>query len=146
MPEQESIKSLEEEIHALEEKLAARKVAEAGFEEREEKEVFRDILREHVESAKEQAEKQPEQPGGAQGSLLPSTPYDYAAQIKSKPRDTEEQEHREQVEALVEIALSKGILEAVRVARHLGNPHLLDDFHDMLVDEYYEKLLQARQI
>ena len=141
MPEQESAQTLEEEIHALEEKLAARKM-----EGKEEKEVFRDVLREHVESTKEIVEQ--EMPVDASVSVnVPSAPaFDYTAQAKQKADDLREKGHREQVEALVEIALTKGILAAVGVARHLDNPHLLDDFHDMLVDEYYEKLIQARKI
>lgn len=144
MPEQESISSLEEEIHALEEKLAARKTIEA---ETEEKELFRKVLKEHVESAKETTEKQAATEPAFPASSVPAvSPYDYAGSAKSKADDIREKEHREQVEALVEIALTKGVLEAVSVARHLDNPHLLDDFHDMLIDEYYEKLLQARKI
>lgn len=131
MPEQESIQTLEEEIRSLEEKLAARKM-----EGKEEKEVFRDVLREHVETAK----KSVSSPTSAV-SL-----HDYAAKAKNTADDLREKEHREQVEALVEIALAKGTLAAISAARHLDNPHLLDDFHDMLVDEYYEKLIQARKI
>ena len=150
MPEQESIQTLEEEIRVLEEKLATRKVTEAAGEHaspREEKDVFRDVLREHVESAKEQGERRvPSKLGDFADSSTSSPPFDYALQSKQKADDMREKEHHEQVEALVEIALTKGILEAVHVARHLDNPHLLDDFHDMLVDEYYEKLVQARKI
>lgn len=150
MPEQESIQTLEEEIRALEEKLAARKVAEvkqkAEGSMREEKDIFRDVLHEHVESAKEIAEKQTTA-GSTDSANIPATPlFNYAARVQQKADDIREKEHHEQVEALMEIALTKGILEAVHVARHLNNPHLLDDFHDILVDEYYEKLVQARKI
>jgi len=143
MTDQESIKSLEEEIQALEEKLAARK---AEGEPREEKEVFREVLKEHVEHVKEAAEREPAS-GKPDATAVPgSSLYDYAAQIEKKGGAEAEDEHKEQVDALVEIALTKGIAEAVNVARHLRNPHLLDDFHDALIDEYYEKLVQAREI
>ena len=141
MPDQESIQSLEEEIRILEEKLAARKV-----EGKEEKEVFRDILKEHVESAKETVERHAPTDSSASAETPGAPSFNYGAQVQQKADDIREKEHHEQVEALVEIALTKGILEAVQVARHLGNPHLLDDFHDMLIDEYYEKLVQARKI
>ncbi|OGZ46593.1 MAG: hypothetical protein A3J54_00950 [Candidatus Ryanbacteria bacterium RIFCSPHIGHO2_02_FULL_45_13b] len=141
MPEQESIQSLEEDLRVLEEKLAARKT-----EATEEKDVFRDVLREHVESTKETVEKQP-LTDTANPSYIPSTPaFNYAAQAKQKADDLREKEHHEQVEALVEVALTKGILAAMHVARHLNNLHLLDDFHDILIDEYYDKLIQARKI
>ena len=141
MPKQESAQTSEEEIRALEEKLAARKM-----EGKEEKEVFRDVLREHVESAKETAEQHASAEQTSSDGMPSAPAFDYTAQAKQKADDLREKGHHEQVEALVEIALTKGILVAVGVARHLDNPHLLDDFHDMFIDEYYEKLIQARKI
>ena len=141
MPEQESIQSLEEELRVLEEKLAARK--EEG---KEEKDVFRDVLREHVESAKEDAEKQVAAESADSANTPPPLPSSHIAHARQSADDLREKEHHEQVEALVEIALTKGILAAVYVARHLGDLHLLDDFHDMLVDEYYDKVIQARKV
>ena len=141
MPEQESIQSLEEELRLLEEKLAARKM-----EGKEEKEVFRDVLREHVESAKETIEKELDMDSVSSANAPGAPSFSYAAQARRKADDLREKEHHDQVVALVEIALTKGVLAAVQVARHLNNPHLLDDFHDMLIDEYYDKLVQARQI
>ncbi|MBI2507225.1 MAG: hypothetical protein HYW09_01275 [Candidatus Niyogibacteria bacterium] len=43
--------------------------------------------------------------------------------------------HAEQVGELLNIAKKNGIIKAVEVAKHLKNPHLLDDFHDSLVLE-----------
>ena len=43
--------------------------------------------------------------------------------------------HAKQVDELLSIAQKNGVLSAVEVARHLKNPHLLDDFHDRLVFE-----------
>ena len=146
MPDKESITTLEAEIRALEEKLAARKQVEGNA--REEKEVFRDVLKEHIEGAREHAGQNMETNGEVEqagDAVFPPLQTNVVLH-KQKADDLKEQEHHEQVEALVEIALAKGILEAVAVARHLQNPHLLDDFHDALVDEYYEKLLQAREL
>ena len=165
MPDQESTKTLEQEIRALEEKLAARRRAEtaAGGELREERELFRDVLKEHVAASKAEAsprlareservalegrERAAELDGGLSQSsgIVPFSPLQQTAG-KAKAAELKEQEHHEQVEALVDIALAKGIMEAVAVARHLQNPHLLDDFHDALVDEYYEKLLLSREL
>lgn len=143
---QELPKTLEAEIAELERKLAARKEAALGGDNKEEKELFREVLKEHVESAKEVVhEAKTDQPAFS-SSTPASSSHDYAAQTKGKADEIREKEHREQIEALVDIALTKGVLDAVAVARHLGNPHLLDDFHDMLVDEYYDKLLQARKL
>ena len=151
MSDQESVTTLEAEIRALEEKLVARKQAEELRGEggvREEKEVFRDVLKEHIEGAREHAGQNMETNGEVEqagDAVFPPLQTNVVLH-KQKADDLKEQEHHEQVEALVEIALAKGILEAVVAARHLQNPHLLDDFHDALVDEYYEKLLQAREL
>lgn len=136
MTEQESIQSLEEELRMLEEKLAARKT-----EAQEEKEVFRDVLRDHVESLKDTAEKQ-------DASVLdaPAVPaFDYAAQAKQKEDGVHEGAHQEEIDALVEIALTKGIRAAIHSARQAGNFRLLDNFHDALIDDYYDKLMQSRK-
>lgn len=149
MLDQESIKTLEEEIHVLEEKLAARKQTEAGMGEqtaRHEKEIFRDVLQEHMEQVRGQWEQAARAEGEIKNDQNFYLPPGNAIVAKQKADELKEQEHHEQIEALVAIALTKGILEAIVVARHLGNPHLLDDFHDALVDEYYEKLLLSREL
>jgi hypothetical protein len=40
-----------------------------------------------------------------------------------------------QINALVEVALSHNLYEAVEIARKLNNPYLLDAFHDLLSDD-----------
>jgi len=46
---------------------------------------------------------------------------------------------------LVEVALTRTIHEAVKVAES-ATPYLLDELHDHLVDDYYEKLVALRKI
>lgn len=48
-----------------------------------------------------------------------------------------------QVEELVHIAFTRSIGDAVRVAKALKNPHILDDFHDTLTDHFYDRLVSA---
>lgn len=50
----------------------------------------------------------------------------------------------EQVGALVSLVFEKGIREAISVARSLDNPAILDEFHDILVDRYYQILIEKR--
>lgn len=52
----------------------------------------------------------------------------------------------EQVGALISIALEKGVLVAVNFARSLKNPAILDEFHDTLVDIYYDLLVKKGKI
>lgn len=146
MPEKELLPSLEEEIRALEAKLVEKKHAlEAGGVESPEKDVFREVLREHIESAKEQ-QVVPSAPAYLPATPVPATSQPIDLVAKAEAGRIREEEHHTQIEALVQIAVTKGIVNAVHVARHLGNPHLLDDFHDALVDEYYDKLVNARII
>ena len=51
-----------------------------------------------------------------------------------KTKAIKEEEHHEQIGELMAIAEEKGILSALKVARGLNNPHLLDDFHDHLIE------------
>lgn len=61
---------------------------------------------------------------------------------------TTEQEiqHTPEIEALIQIAFEKGIGEAIKAAKAKNDPHLLDDFHDALIDRFYQKLVEAGKI
>jgi len=50
----------------------------------------------------------------------------------------------QQVGALVSLVFEKGLQQAISVARALNNPAILDEFHDILVDRYYEILIEKR--
>lgn len=48
-----------------------------------------------------------------------------------------------QIRHLVDIAMAKGVLHAVRVARHLEDNYVLDMFHDkLLADELHDALMK----
>lgn len=48
-----------------------------------------------------------------------------------------------QVQHLVDIALTKGVVHAVKVARHLEDNYVLDMFHDkLLADELHDALVK----
>lgn len=135
MSDQESLKTLEEEIAELERKLAEKKSAVSHTETQPEKELFREVLREHVEQVKDMS-----------SSMPPVSPRDNAVMAAPSAYDGTEEAHRDQVDALVEIAVTKGIAHAVDTARQTGNFHLLDDFHDALADDYYEAVVNSRAI
>lgn len=62
-----------------------------------------------------------------------------AQQIKTQPKER-------QVQLLTDLAFEKGISHAIEVAKRLENPYLLDEFHDALVDELYNKLVQEGKL
>jgi len=55
------------------------------------------------------------------------------------------EEQEEEIRRLVEVALTKGIREAVKIAQ-AESPYILDELHDHLVDDYYDKLVALRMI
>lgn len=52
----------------------------------------------------------------------------------------------EQVKTLCELAFQKGVEVALKAAQELNNPYILDEFHDVLVDELYERLIKEKKI
>ena len=141
MPETEQKFSPEEEIRELERRLEVKKreLAANDAEPVPEKSILGEVLKTHIEDATRAAM----QPSSAAPSVIPSTP---SPQVKKQVDDLRTMMDKEQVESLVEIAFSKGLVDAVETARHLNNPHILDAFHDALVDTYYDKLLALRGI
>lgn len=130
--------SPEAEIKELERKLEQKKreLAEKEVVQPEEKEIFREVLREHVQETRSSAPASLKVP-------VASTPTD---DQKKKTDDAAQKEVlAQQVKGLIEIALTKNIAEAVRIAE-TSSPYLLDELHDRLVDDYYDKLLALRKL
>lgn len=127
--------SPEEEIRRLEERLAQkRKELEERGETKEEKEAFREILRERIEEVR----PRPNAMSTPYGTLPPSQ-----AQVVPPAKVTDEDKRK--LEALIEIAIGQSLVRAVHLAESIS-PYMLDLLHDTLVDKYYDRLIQSRQI
>lgn len=140
MVEQKLELSPEEEIKELERKLEERKRELAGKGEviPEEKEILREALKKHIEEVRPPVLPEP--------AAAPPAAHKLVDDLQKKADDLKAEEKREeQVRALVEIALTRSLGDAVKVARE-ATPYLLDEFHDHLVDDYYEKLVQLRKL
>ena len=139
--EQKFDTSPEEEIRRRELKLEEKKreLTERGIEFPREKEALREVLREHIAESKSGPEGVPP-PGGAPlaGALTDD-------QQKKADELAKKEKREEQVRALVELALAKSIAEAVKIAE-ASTPWLIDELHDHLIDDYYEKLIALRKI
>lgn len=135
----EEIKALEQILREKKRELETKGLAPASVEE--EKKILKEAVKEHIERAAEAMP--PSAPSGVQDivgqvAVPPSpTPSDQAQDDPLAGLD-----HRDQIEELATIAFSKGIVEAVNTARRTNNPHLLDEFHDALVDRLYDYLVQ----
>jgi alanyl-tRNA synthetase len=68
------------------------------------------------------------------------------SKVRDEAKEIEKFSRPEQVGALISLALEKGILYAVSVAKNLKNPAILDEFHDVLVDKYFQILIEKRVI
>ena len=124
---QEQIKWLQEQLEAKQQELT--RAGEQKHERDVLKEVVRDISAEKIF------------PGDP--SLTVPLSNDDTTQ---KAQELQEKEHEHIIKELVAMALTKGIFSAIAVAKKLKNPHLLDDFHNALVDHYYDALVQSRKI
>ena len=127
----------EEEIKELERRLEEKKRAltESGAELPHEKEVFRDVLKEHISDVR-----------SVGGEVVVSATPPVSTSQKDDDVKKMKEDLKEDVRVLVEIAMTKSIGEAIRVAQRAGSPYLLDELHDHLVDDYYDKLVSLRKI
>jgi hypothetical protein len=145
MPEGEISNSLtlEQEIAQIERDLASKREAlekqrQTGAipEVPHEKETLREIIGEKIAPPEtpipSQSEPQTFQPPS---SLPPVEPPSYLSE-----------ELKEKVQELVNIAFSKTIDEAVKQARATNNAALIDAFHDALVDELYNYLVERGKL
>lgn len=138
MVEGNAKESQEKEIQELEQKLAEKKQELLKMDkEHEEKDIFRQVLREHIEEMRTST-------GGSAQAQTYSKPQ--SAQIIPQPlSDDEIKKREEKIRELIELALTKTIRDAVKSAENTS-PYLLDELHDRLVDDYYDKLIALRKV
>ncbi len=75
-----------------------------------------------------------------------SVPSPPSAQARKKAGQLVDLDRAAQVKALCDLAFDKGINFAIEVAKALDNAYVLDEFHDALVDELSEKLLEEGEL
>jgi hypothetical protein len=128
----EIISPLNKEILELEARLQAKKqqLVESGIPAMPEKEVFKDVFSEHAQ-------------------ITPTTQAQ-SAPVSAKPQATSTQGtlltpiQEQAIATLIQTAFDQGIATAIKQAKN--DPFLIDALHDRLIDEYYQKLLDARKI
>lgn len=137
----------EEEIRVLEQKLAEKKREhavtaggassgeDARLKEVGEKAIFREVVAEHIAESRASV---------SEGLVASAPPAGGGA--RSTVADPSAGAAREQkLAALVEYALTHTIEAAVNRAEK-ETPYLIDELHDRLADQYYEKLVQLRKL
>jgi len=120
-----------EKIYKEFEKKKAEALEQPEFKEKElTKEKEKDLLVEAVSEYIEKAQPSP---------AVQKVAVQKAQQIKAQPRE-------KQIKLLTDLAFEKGISHAVEVVKRLDDPYLLDEFHDALVDELYNKLVEEGKL
>jgi len=144
MPEGESLNSLEQEIAQIERDLASKraeleKQKEAGAisEVPHERETLREVVGERIMPP----------PAGGPSPAMPPTPQTAVPVAPAvEPPSYLSEELKTKVQELVNAAFSKTIDDAVKQARATNNAALLDAFHDALVDELYNYLVERGKL
>ena len=134
--------SAEEEIKKLEQQLEQKKreLAGSGISAKEEKEMFREVLKEHIESFKPPAPQFPLSPAPGVSPVSP------AAQDQDTEADASKQQANEAVvRMLIEKAMTGTIEDAVKEAQKVS-PYMVDELHDHLIDDVYQKLISSRKV
>jgi len=116
--EQLEIKELKERLEKLEFQLEKEKIPE-----RKEK-----IVKQEIKSYLQELQKSP-------SFTPPLTTQDEAKEIAKF-------ELNQQVGALISLVFTKGLPQTISIANALNNPAVLDEFHDILIDRYYQTLIE----
>jgi len=143
MPEGETPGALEQEIAQIERDLASKRAAlekqkEAGAipEVPHEKETLREIIGERI-SPSTVPTPQP---------VPTPTPQPAPTAPAVEPPSYLSEELKNKVQELVNDAFSKTIDDAIKKAQAVDNAALLDAFHDALVDELYNYLVERGKL
>ncbi len=121
--EHPEIKELKKRIEELETRLQEEK---EEIPEKEKVEKKEKVVKKEIKGYLKELQETPT-------SAPPVVDRDEVKEISSFPRS-------QQVGSLISLVFDKGLPEAISVARDLDNPAVLDEFHDTLVDRYYEEL------
>ena len=124
MAEGEGKSSLEQEIVDIEKNLAERREALS-------RETLHEVVRQKIADA-----PAPQPTPAPAPTPTPSTDPGSAVPV----------ELQQKVQALVNVAFLKSIDEAIKEAKATNNAALIDAFHDLLVDELYNHLVERGKL
>ncbi len=141
MAETQQSLSPEQEIQKLEAQLERKKreLAQTGAAVPEEKELFREVVKEHIETLRPSVPTPVPTPSPVPQPPTPSAPQDVQTDVKKQEANTAT------VRMLVEKAMTGTIEDAVKEAQKIS-PYMVDELHDHLIDDMYGKLLALRKI
>ena len=127
----ENLQTIEHDIVELE-RLLEQKRAVLG-QEKHEKEILREVVGEKIQQ--HVPAYQPSQPA-------PQAP----ASVHAEPPNYLSQEFKDKIQEIVQIVFSRNLNEGLKEVAKTGNMALIDAFHDILVDELYNQLIEQRKL
>ena len=140
----ESPGNIEKEIALLEQKLAEKKAILGQPENFSSKEVLRETIKERmVEKPIFSSQLKPAPIN--QKSKKPMPPP-LVSTGKVNTEDLRQLSKEKQLDILIGLAMSQSIPESVSLAQEIGNPYILDELHDVLVDKFFEELIKRGKI
>lgn len=142
--------SIEQDIIQLEQQLAEKRavlgrqgeppvISEA---EPLEKEMLRGVIEERIQEQIPQYQPQPD----LNQSTSPAQPLPVIPQQDDSALSYVLPELKDKVQELVNLVFNKGLDEGIKEALKTNNSALIDAFHDILVDELYNTLLERRKL
>jgi len=131
----ENSSSIQQEITKLEQQLTERRASleQQSVEPNKEVPHDKEILRQVV------------------GEKIQEHAPTYIPQVKPQPHDDTAQSYadpdlKDKVQELVNLAFNKSLGEGIREATKSNNFALIDAFHDVLVDQLYDALLERKKL
>ena len=128
--------TLEQEIADIEQRLAEKK---AELNKDELHTVVKEQIQEKVPEYQPSTQAVPAPTTIEPAQTLPVTPL-------AEPPSYLSDELKDKVQELINIAFTKSIEEAVKEVSKLNNPALIDAFHDVLVDQLYNTLIERGKL
>lgn len=78
--------------------------------------------------------------------ISPIATVSQPAEVKADADRISTYEKNQQIKSLVDLAFTKGATHATEVVRNLDNPYLIDEFHDTLIDEMRQQLIDKGKL
>ena len=125
------VSTIEHDIAELEKQLQEKR-ATLEYDESE-KETLHEIVGEKIQEHVPQYQPSP-------APAITATPKN------PEPPSYLSQELKDKVKEIIDLVFAKNLDEGIAEAGKSGNPALMDAFHDMLVDELYDQLVEKRKI
>jgi predicted nuclease with TOPRIM domain len=123
--EGESLETKESETEELKERI---KTLETELKKEESSEKKEEIVKREIKDYLQELQETP-------SYASPVADRDEVEEVKKFPPS-------QQVGVLISLVFEKGLKNAISIANNINNPAILDEFHDVLVDRYYQELVE----